>query len=91
MNEDENIIRKVFTSEITWIIGILTFGATFTTQVIIPINTMQIQLTSIQAQLTDYKNSNEKIATNQTNLFTRIAVIETYLQITPKFPFTGNE
>ncbi len=64
----ENIIRTVLKSEVTWIIGILTFVATFVTGVIIPINTMQIQLASIQGDIVTLKSFDNRITANANDI-----------------------
>jgi hypothetical protein len=58
---EENVIRKVLKNEITWIFFIGSFIVAFFTQVVIPINNMQIQLATIQNQIVDYGNQNRDI------------------------------
>src|ERR1035437_8531033 len=48
---DEGIIKTIFKNEITWIIMIVGSVWSFTSMVILPINTIQAQVTDIQKQL----------------------------------------
>ncbi len=53
--EKENIIRTILKNEITWVVLIGGFIATFFSQVVIPINNIQIQLVQIQQNQQDIK------------------------------------
>ena len=66
--QEENIVRKVLKNEITWIISIATFIIAFFTQVIIPINTIQLQLVSIQSDITTIKGYDARITQNSNDI-----------------------
>ncbi len=59
--DDDNVVRKVLKNEVTWIISVLVFGWGIVTQVILPINTIQLQLVSIQAQLSTFQGYDARI------------------------------
>lgn len=67
-HQEENIVRKVLKNEITWIISIATFIIAFFTQVIIPINTIQLQLVSIQSDITTIKGYDARITQNSNDI-----------------------
>ena len=66
--QEENIVRKVLKNEITWVISIATFIIAFFTQVIIPINTIQLQLVSIQSDITTIKGYDTRITQNSNDI-----------------------
>ncbi len=70
MKQEENLVRKIMKSEITWIVMIIGFVTSFFTQVIIPIKTIEIELIALQGSVTSYspeitQNSNDIIVLQQ--------------------------
>lgn len=68
MDKQENLIRKVLMNEFTWIALIAGFIITCFTKVILPINTMQIQLASIQSTINDLKSYDARITQNANDI-----------------------
>lgn len=54
----ENILRKILRDEITWLVFFLTAVYAFISQIIIPMNTIQIQLAALSIQLQEIKSYN---------------------------------
>lgn len=76
-NNQQNIIRKILLSEVTWIIMILGGGWGVVTQVVLPINTIQIQLTQISMDMNQTKKDYQVAMQEHINLRDRVSVLET--------------
>lgn len=57
MDKSEQILRSVLRSEITWFISAVMAVAYFYNHVVIPINTIQIQLSAVTGNVTSIKDS----------------------------------
>lgn len=60
-----SVIQKVFRSDITAIVSILAVGWAVVTTIILPIQSMQIQLTQVQSELADQKTQYATILISQ--------------------------
>jgi len=65
---EESVIRTILKNEITWVVLIGGFVVTFFTQVIIPINTIQLQLVSIQNDITSLRGYDSRITQNSNDI-----------------------
>lgn len=67
-SNQDSALRMIFKSEITWLIGLVAAIGCFFYNVVIPINTIQIQLVQIQAQLGEVQILNGKVTQNTTDI-----------------------
>lgn len=52
-NNEQNILRSILRSEVTWVISIVVVVWSFVTTVVLPIQKLQINVENIQKQLAD--------------------------------------
>ncbi len=77
--EQENKIRKLLQSEITWIIFIVGAIYAVVATIIIPISTMQIRLAQIQENQIETKADYKTAMTEHSLLSSRVDILETKL------------
>ncbi len=61
--EESNAVRTILRSEITWLVSFIALIMGFVSTVVLPLQSLQIQLTAVQAQLADshlYDEEHEK-------------------------------
>lgn len=81
MEKQENVVRRVLQSEITWIVGIIVAGWGVVTHIILPISVIQTQLAQIQQNQLDGKKFQTQITTIDDGFNSRISVLEALAKI----------
>lgn len=76
MLEEQNTIRTVLRSEITWLISFIVCVMGFVTTVIMPLQKVQIQLAQIQTELQSNNSKNLQMETRLNKLELNNARIE---------------
>lgn len=76
MDKEQNIVRQIFQSEITWIASIIFAGWGFIATVVLPLNTIQTQLLAIQQNQLDSKKNIQQIQLVDVDFNSRISVLE---------------
>lgn len=77
--KDENVVQKVLGHEITKIIGIVVFLWGIITQVIIPLNNLQIQQAEIRSDITKVVANYESMNTTINTLSIAVSVLQSRL------------
>jgi len=79
MEQEKITIRKIMQNEFTWIVMIIASVMGFVSQVILPIQSMQIQLTQIQQIILETKQNYQIAMQEHQSLRSRVDIIETKL------------
>lgn len=79
-NDGESFIRSVLNNEITWIAFIVGFVWAIVSTVILPINSIQIQLAQIQVDIKTSQKNYTILTTAQSILGDRITILETEIK-----------
>lgn len=83
-NEEQNFIRQIFRSEITWILSLIGGIWGFVATVVMPIQALQLGQEQIQVQLTNESERYVDTESRVTNLEKNQAVVMNKLQIKSK-------
>lgn len=70
MNNEENKFRIFFKNEFTWAATILMAGWTCVHWIILPLNTIQIQIAGLTKDISDIKAYDSRITTNANDILT---------------------
>lgn len=82
--QEQNIIRQIFRSEITWILSLIGGIWGFVVTVVMPIQALQLGQTQIQEQLSKESSRYADTEIRVTNLERNQAVVMSRLQIKSK-------
>ncbi len=83
-NEEQNFIRQIFRSEITWILSLIGGIYGFVVTVVMPIQALQLGQSQIQAQLEHESSRYINTEARVTSLEQNQAVVMSKLQIKAK-------
>lgn len=80
MDREQNIVRQIMQSEITWIGMIIAGVWTAISTIIIPINTIQTQLVQIQQNQVDNIKFQKQTLATEDSYDSRISVLESEIK-----------